>query len=203
MRIWVNSAVIKKYLVEFKGTIPYYGDHKSYPPVQKESCIIGNKMSCNHLWVLQGPFPGCWQSHIAQKGSGHLRCPGLHQQLAQLPAGPLQISLFKVLAVTTSDATQLVFPFVILSYHRLHGKPEKKQRTGGEREGGESSCGPRGSQKSVKVVPLVSAEDIDNFFASLFWEIAPHFPKPQHPACFQTPYAFYPYGLPMPSFIWG
>lgn len=71
MRIWVKTAATKEYLVEFKGTIPYYGDHKSYPPVQKE-----NGIKCPA--TISESFPGYWLSYAAQKGTGHLLHPHLH-----------------------------------------------------------------------------------------------------------------------------
>lgn len=69
---------------------------------RKRCVVTGNKVCCDHLCLVvpitsDSPFPGYWLSHAAQKGTGHSLHPHLHQRLAWLPAGTLQMSKYSLL----------------------------------------------------------------------------------------------------------
>lgn len=191
MRIWVNTAVTKKYLVVFKGNAPNCEDHKSYPPVQKETNIIGNKTSHNHLWVLQAPL---LMATLFQASDCHMqprREQGVYSilvftsKLAWLPAGTLQISRHLLLP---RQMPYSLFPFLILSYHTLHGWAW---------EGGKGQEGKRRRWRAPvaweevrisKSFPISFSRGCSRFFfPSLFWEIAPPFLKPSASNTFQAP----------------
>lgn len=193
------DPIIKKYLVEFKYIIPYYGDHKSYPPVQKESCIIGNKMSCN-LWVLHrlafangSAFQGYWlsQQHRREEGTYSVLVFTSNQHGSLLAFFKYQdICCYHIRCHTSC------VPFLILSYHSPHGQgwEETKDRRG-KRRRWELQC-PKKSE-SVKAFPLVSTEDAADSSFPPFLRDCTSLPQALSIQLPSRP------GLSRPSFLWG
>lgn len=136
MRIWVNTDVIKKYLVEFKSTIPYYGDNKSYPPVQ-ESCIIGENILQSSL-CLAGPFSS-WQPFSRLFQTVPCSTEG-NRAFTPSPSSPATS-----MAACWHSSRILLLPcqmpysmcsLLILNYHSLHGQAweDTRDRRGKEKK---------------------------------------------------------------------
>lgn len=105
MRIWVNTAVTKKYL-DYSRIQRHHSSLWGWQIISssagrdvhnREQSVPQSSLSLAVPIANDSPFPGYWLSRAAQKGTGHSLRPHLHQRLAWLPAGTLQMSKYLLL----------------------------------------------------------------------------------------------------------